>query len=129
MEGAWVTIVGLLAVLQYMYFGLEVGRARGQYGINAPATTGHEMFDRVYRVHQNSLEQLVVFLPALAAFAAYVSALWGAVVGLVYIVGRFVYSAGYRADPEKRGTGMMITFLASAVLVLGGLGGAALASL
>jgi uncharacterized membrane protein YecN with MAPEG domain len=126
-ESPWITIVALLALLQYVFFGLMVGRARGQYGVEAPATSGHEMFDRVYRVHQNTLEQLVVFVPALVAFGHFVSPFWGALIGVLYIAGRFVYSAGYRADPAKRGTGMMMTFVANAVLALGALIGAALA--
>jgi glutathione S-transferase len=122
----WVTIVALVAVLEYLFFGLQVGRARGTYKVDAPATTGHEMFERAFRIHQNTLEQLVVFLPSLFAFASYVSTIWAAGIGLVFIVGRAVYATGYQAEPKKRGTGMMITFGANAVLLLGGLVGAAL---
>lgn len=121
---AYVTIVALLAVIEYVYFSAEVGRARGKYGIKAPATSGHEMFDRVFRIHQNTLEQLVVFFPGLYAFAAFVDPVWAAGIGLLFVIGRAVYFTGYKADPEKRGTGMMIGFLANVVLVLGGLIGA-----
>ncbi len=123
----YVTIVALLAVIEYVYFSLDVGRARGKYDIKAPATSGHEMFDRVFRIHQNTLEQLVVFFPGLYAFAAFVDPEWAAAIGFVFVVGRAVYSVGYKADPEKRGTGMLIGFLANAVLVLGGLIGAIVA--
>ena len=120
----WVTLVAMLALLQYMFFGIKVGQARGKYGVKAPATTGNEIFERYFRVHQNTLEQLVIFMPALVAFANLISPLWAAIVGAVYVVGRFVYYAGYVADPEKRGLGTMITMLANLVLVIGAIVGA-----
>jgi uncharacterized membrane protein YecN with MAPEG domain len=120
----WVTLVAMLALLQYMFFGIKVGQARGKYGVKAPATTGNEIFERYFRVHQNTLEQLVIFMPALVAFANLISPLWAAIVGAVYVVGRFVYYAGYVADPEKRGLGTMITMLANFVLVIGAIVGA-----
>lgn len=120
----WVTLVAMLALLQYMFFGIMVGQARGKYGVKAPATTGNEIFERYFRVHQNTLEQLVVFLPALVAFANLISPMWAAIVGAVYLVGRFVYYAGYIADPEKRGFGVLITMLANFVLVIGAIVGA-----
>jgi len=123
---AWVTIVALVALIEYMFFGLQVGRARGQYNIEAPATTGHPMFDRAFRIHQNTLEQLIVFLPALFAFAEYVHPLWAAGIGLVFVVGRAVYAAGYQAEPKKRGIGMMLSFIPNTVLLLGGVIGAAM---
>jgi len=122
----WVTIVALVAVLEYMFFGVQVGRARGLYKVEAPATTGNEMFERAFRIHQNTLEQLIVFLPSLFAFASYVSPIWAAAVGLVFIVGRAVYATGYQADPKKRGTGMLITMGSNAVLLIGGVVGAAM---
>jgi len=125
----WVALVAMLALLQFMFFGIKVGQARGKYGIKAPATTGNEIFERYFRVHQNTLEQLVVFIPALVAFARLISPLWAAIVGVVYLVGRSVYYAGYVADPEKRGVGTMITMLANVVLVIGAIVGAVLVML
>lgn len=122
-----VAIVLTLALLEYFVFGILVGRARGQYGVEAPATTGHPIFERYHRVHQNTLEQLVIFIPALWMFGAYVSPAWAALLGLVFIVGRFVYLRGYVEDPKKRSTGTYITLLAQAVLLLGGGVGALLA--
>jgi uncharacterized membrane protein YecN with MAPEG domain len=120
-----VAIVAALALLEYAYFGAQVSRARGRHGVKAPATTGHELFDRHYRVQQNTAEQLVMFLPALYLFAVYVSAPIAALLGLAFVVGRALYARGYVADPERRGTGFIIGFAASAVLLLGGLAGAA----
>ena len=123
----YLAIVTSLALAEYFGISLLVGRARGKYGIKAPATSGHPVFDRTFRVHQNTLEQLVIFLPSLWLFGTFVSAPWGALIGLVFIVGRVIYVRGYVADPEKRGTGFGIGFLANSVLLLGGLIGAIVA--
>ncbi len=124
---AWVILVAMLALLQFVFFGIKVGQARGKYGVKAPATTGNEIFERYNRVHQNTMEQLIVFIPGLFAFAHLISPVWAAGIGVVYIVGRFMYYSGYIADPEKRGTGTMVTMLASQVLVLGSIVGVVLA--
>ena len=122
----YLAIVTALALLEYMGISILVGRARVKYGIKAPATTGHEVFERTFRVHQNTLEQIVVFLPALWLFGTQVSGGWGALIGMGFIVGRAIYAKGYVADPEKRGPGFLIGFVANAVLLIGGLIGALL---
>jgi uncharacterized membrane protein YecN with MAPEG domain len=123
------TIVCMLALLEFVALGLVVGAARGKYGVAAPATSGHPEFDRRYRVHYNTLEQLVLFVPALFAFAWFLSDAWAAALGLVFVVGRALYARSYIADPASRGPGMALTFLPNLVLVLGGLVGAVLALL
>jgi uncharacterized MAPEG superfamily protein len=122
-----VALVLALALVEYFVFGLLVGRARGQYGVEAPATTGHPVFERYHRVHQNTLEQLAIFVPALWMFGIYVSAAIASLLGLVFIAGRFVYLRGYVADPKKRSTGTLITLIAQAILLVGGGVGALLA--
>jgi uncharacterized membrane protein YecN with MAPEG domain len=119
----FVALVGLLALLQYLVFGTLVGRARGKYGVKAPAVTGHEVFERYFRVQQNTLELLVVFLPSLWLFASYVSAGWAAALGAVYLVGRVLYLRGYVADPSKREIGFALSFLPIIALVIGALVG------
>jgi len=123
----FVDIVVALALLQFFWFGLQVGRARGQFKVPAPAMSGHPEFDRVFRVQMNTLEQLVLFIPSLYAFAHYVSPIWGAGLGVVYIIGRFVYSAGYTRAAEKRGAGFGLSALPVMILLLGGLIGACIA--
>ena len=123
----YVAIVGLLALLQYVYFGIAVGRARGRYGVPGPAVTGHELFERYFRVQQNTLEVLVVFLPALWLFALYVSTTWAVALGAVYLVGRTLYFVGYVRDPPKREIGFGLSMLPTLALVLGALIGALLA--
>jgi glutathione S-transferase len=119
-----VAIVTALALIQYFVLGLRVGQARGKFGIEAPAITGHPIFERQFRVHQNTMEQLVIFLPALWLFATYVSAPLAAALGVLFIVGRAMYARAYVADPKKREMGVVLTVVASAILLLGGLIGA-----
>ena len=115
----YVAIVTVVALLQFFWFGWQVGVARGKYNIAAPATSGNEMFERVFRVHMNTLEQLVVFLPALWIFASFVSALWAAILGAVFIVGRAIYAVTYVQDPKKRSAGFALTALPELALLIG----------
>jgi len=119
-----VTIVTVLALIQYVVQGVRVGQARQRYGVEAPATTGHAIFERHFRVHQNTLEQLLIFLPAVWLFGLYVR--WGiaALLGVVFIVARFIYERGYVADPNQRTTGFVITAIVNGVLLIGALIGA-----
>ena len=119
-----VAIVTLLALLECSFFAFRCGTLRQKYGVQAPATTGDPVWERYYRVHHNTLEQLVIFLPALWLFAQYVNPLVGAALGLVFLVGRILYYNGYTADPAKRSTGFVVGYLATALLLIGGLGGA-----
>src|SRR6186997_754921 len=118
---AWVTIVAMLALLEYFFFSIKVGQARGKYGVKAPATTGNEHFERYHRVHQNTLEQLIMFIPGLFVFATLVSPYWAPGIGLLFIIGRALYFNLYIGDPDKRGPGVALSVLASAVLVIGSL--------
>lgn len=120
-----VAIVVVIALLEFVVFGALVGRARGLYGVKAPAVSGHEMFDRYFRVHQNTLELLVAFVPAIWLFGLYVSPKWGAVIGLVYVVGRVVYMRSYVKDPAKREFGFGMSVLPIVVMLAGALWGAA----
>lgn len=115
----YTVVIAMLALMQYIYFSMRVGGARGKFGIEAPATTGNTDFERINRVHYNTLEQIVVFIPALFTFSNYVSPLWAQVIGVAFIIGRFVYSQGYTNDAKKRGPGMIITMLSNVALVVG----------
>ena len=121
-----VYIVMGLALVQYMYFAIAVGGARGRFGVTAPATSGHAVFDRYFRVQMNTLELIVVLIPALLLFANYVDARIAAGLGAVDIIGRFMYFRSYIADPSKRGPGFGLSLLPIAVLLIGGIIGAAL---
>jgi len=128
-EMAAVYAVMMLAVLEYYVFSFAVGAARGRYKVPAPATSGHPDFERVYRVHMNTLEQMMVFLPSLWTFATFVSVRWAVILGLVYVLGRAIYFVGYAKAANKRGIGFMIGALPTMALLLGGLVGAAMAAL
>ena len=121
-----VAIIVVLALLQYVALGLLVGRARGQFGVTAPATSGHEVFERYFRVHQNTAEVLVAFLPAIWLFAIYVSTTWAAALGVVYLVGRFVYLRSYVRDPSSRSLGFGLSVFPILVMMIGTLVGAVL---
>lgn len=120
----WVDIVGLLAVVQLFVFGVLVGRARGKYGVAAPATSGHPIFERYYRVQMNTVESLLVFLPGLWLAAKYWSPEYSAILGLVYLVGRILYLNAYVNDPKSRALGFSMSMLPAMVLVVAALVGA-----
>ena len=116
-------LVTVLALIEYTILGVMVGQARGRYKIEAPATTGDPMFERYFRVHQNTLESLIVFLPALWICGITLSGRGAALLGLLYIVARVVYARGYLADPAKRSAGAIMTAAVSSLLILGSLVG------
>ena len=120
----YVAVVAVLALLQYILFASLVGWARGKFGVNGPAVTGHPVFERYFRVQMNTLELLVALLPGLWLFAQYVSPSWAALLGTVYLVGRFVYLRSYVADPARRGLGFGLSMLPILALLLGALVGA-----
>lgn len=124
MEG--VAIVAGLALLEYWVFLWQCGQARGRFGVPAPATTGHPLYERYYRVQMNTLEQLVLFLPGMVGFAHFVSESGAIALGLLFIVGRALYARAYVHDPARRGPGFFLTFLANLGLVGGTLVGATL---
>ncbi len=113
----------LLALIEYIVFTGLVGRARGKYKVPAPAMTGHPDFERANRVHQNTLESLIVFIPALWIFGLYLSPRWGAALGVLFIIARAIYAVGYLRAAEKRGPGAGLTGLVNIALVVGALVG------
>ena len=116
---AWVDIVGMLAVVQLFVFGVLVARARGTYGVAAPATTGHPMFERYYRVQVNTVECLIVFLPALWLAAYFWNPRWASILGAVWLAARIWYARAYVRDPGSRSGGFGLSFMAVIVLLIG----------
>ncbi len=121
---AYVNIVTALAVLQYIFFGYQVGAARTRYGVKAPAISGNEIFERHFRVQMNTLEQLAAFLPGLYLFSHYFSAPVAAALGVVYLIGRALYAAAYVRDPARREVGFVLTIIPVVILLVGGAVGA-----
>lgn len=119
----YVELVAVIAVFQFLSFGALTGRARRLSGLKAPAITGHEGFERMYRVQMNTLETLIAFLPVLFLAAKYWSAPWVAGVGAIYLVGRHLYWRAYVTDPSKRGIGFMLSMVPTLMLLLLALAG------
>src|SRR3954469_11885296 len=112
-------IIILLALLQYLFFGLRTGIARGKFGIEAPKVSGNETWERYNRVHLNTLEQLIVFIPALLAFSYYVSPKWALLPGVAFLIARQTYSYLYIKNPKGRG--FPPTFFINVILAVGSL--------
>ena len=115
-------LVTCLNIAFYVFVSTQVSRARRAYGVKLPATTGNPDFERVHRVHMNTLEWLPIILPSLWLFAIYIGDTSAAALGLVWIVGRMLYLTGYSQAANKRELGFMIQGGATAVLWLGALG-------
>ncbi|MGB3239490.1 MAG: MAPEG family protein [Geitlerinemataceae cyanobacterium] len=119
----WTSLVTILALIVYFAVTLNVGRARLKYQIKPPAMTGSPDFERVIRVQQNTLEQLILFIPALWVFSYFVSPVWGAGIGAVWILGRILFAWGYYQAAEKRTIGFGISTLGTLTLLIGSLVG------
>ena len=121
-----IAVVTALAVFQVFSFAFLVGRQRAKHGVDAPAITGEAEFERAFRIHQNTVEQMVIFLPALWIFGYYVDAQIGAGLGLLFVVSRLIYRRSYLSDPTSRTAGFGIGALTMMILLFGGLIGAIL---
>jgi glutathione S-transferase len=115
-------LVTCLTIAFYVFASMRVSRARRAYGVKLPATTGNPDFERVYRVHMNTLEWLPIFLPSLWLFAIYIGDASAATLGLIWIVGRILYMTGYSKAAASRGPGFAVQALATGVLLFGALG-------
>ena len=78
----------------------------------------HPDFDRIFRAHQNTVEQFVFFVPLLGLAAM----LWGdhiaALYGLIWSVGRFLYVVTYAQAAEKRSIGFFLSGVLSMIVLL-----------
>jgi glutathione S-transferase len=118
-----VIAITVLALGQYFFFGALVARARRTYNVQAPAMSGHEVFERMQRVHTNTLERLVLFLPLLWLAAQAWQPLWIAPLGLVYLAGRILYWRGYVKNPPKRSFGNILTMASVGILLIATIAG------
>jgi glutathione S-transferase len=125
----YVHIVIGLALVQFLLFALAVASARSRFKVAAPAVTGNDIFERYLRVQMNTLEQLVVFIPSITLFGQYWSPYVAAGLGVIYLIGRLVYFFAYVKDPKTRELGFILTVGPNAILLAGGIVGAARAAL
>lgn len=117
----WIVLITLLVAAEYFFLAVMVGKARSETGIHAPKCVGDERFERIFRVQQNTMEQLIIFFPALWIFGYYVSATIGAGLGVLFLIGRLMYARGYVQHPDKRAPGFILGSLATLALILGGI--------
>src|ERR1700761_296602 len=115
----YTALVTCLALLFYFYASFQVGKARVKFDVKLPAISGNPDFERIFRVHMNTLEWMPIFLPALWLFAVYISDAIAAALGIVWIAGRIVFMIGYAKAANKRGPGFAIQGGAAAILFLG----------
>jgi glutathione S-transferase len=119
-----VAIDTLLAILLTLFASGRVSQMRGKHGIHAPATVGHPEFERAFRAHANTVENLILYVPLLWMAAFFYGGQLPFWVGLVWIVGRVLYITGYTSnDTSKRAPGAYLGYASLAGLaVLTGLG-------
>jgi len=115
----YTAFITLLTVALLFAVTFNVGRARGKYRIQAPATTGHEMFERAYRIQLNTIENVLMFLPALWLYAMLIGDKGAGDSGMIWLVGRIWYAIAYQTNPAKQGYGFLISLLVIAGLWLG----------
>lgn len=119
----WPSLATVAALIVYFVVTINVGRARAKYKIMPPAMSGNPDFERVVRVHENTLEQLISFLPALWIFSFFISPVWAGAIGGVWVLGRIIYAWGYYQAAEKRGIGFALSSLTNMILLIGSLVG------
>jgi len=115
----YAAIVSLLTVAFHFFLATRVAAAHGKFNVKLPATTGNADFERVFRVHLNTLEWMPTFLLPLWLCAIYLNDIAAAVLGLVWIGGRVLYFTGYIKAVEKRLPGFFIQSTACALLFVG----------
>ncbi len=119
----YATLATLIAVFYTFFLSMKVGKMRDTHNVQSPATTGNINFERAFRAHQNTIEQLVIFLPCLWLGAAFIGDLLAGTLGLVWVGGRLLFVNAYEAG-ESRFLGMWMTILPTMALFLAALVGA-----
>lgn len=114
----WIALITVAALIEYLVFQGFVGAARQKGGVQAPKVTGDENYERWYRVQLNTVEQLIVFLPALWLCGYLGATTVAAIAGAAFLVARPLYAISYVSNPEKRTVGFLIGYLAIVVLIV-----------
>ena len=97
----YTAFITLLTVALLFAVTFNVGRARGKYQIKAPAVLGHEMFERAYRIQLNTIENVLMFLPALWLYAIFIGDKGAGDSGMIWLLGRIWYAIAYQNNPAK----------------------------
>ena len=119
----YASLTTLLTVLLMFGITFNVGRARAKYKVKAPAVTGNEIFERAYRIQLNTIENVLMFLPALWLYAVFTGDIGAGVGGIIWLIGRLWYAIAYQINPAKRGPGFLISLLIIIGLWLGAASG------
>ena len=115
----YTSFITLLTILLMFGLTFNVGRARGKYHVKAPAVSGHELFERAYRIQLNTIESVLMFLPALWLYAIFIGDKGAGDSGVIWLVARLVYAISYQLNPSKRGLGFLVSILVIAGLWTG----------
>ena len=111
--------VTVLTLFVYFWMATQIGKARREHGIQAPEDRGPEAFNRVMRAYENTIEMMVLFLPALWLFSVTISDFWAGIIGIFFPIGRVLFARGYYQESGKRTRGFMIGFIATMILLIG----------
>jgi glutathione S-transferase len=107
----------IVAILVYFSQSIFVATGRSKHNVPLPQTTGvNDDFDRIWRVHYNTLEQMPVFLPLLWIFALTVSSFYAGCLGLVWSIGRVGYMVGYYKSVKGRSN--PVSYLSSITVLI-----------
>jgi glutathione S-transferase len=115
----YTAVVTLIAIALYFFLATRVPLARRKFHVELPASTGHPDFERIFRIHQNTLEWMPTFLVPLWLCAIFLSDIGAAALGLVWVAGRILYFIGYRKAVAKRLPGFFIQSTACLLLFIG----------
>ena len=114
LHAALITVINIMILYVAMVL---VGRARARYQVKAPAVSGNVDFERVFRAHQNTLEQTLMFLPALWLATLYCNETYAAWLGYAWLIGRTWYLFGYIRPGGNRSAGFGISMAATTLLL------------
>ena len=114
----------LIAVFLTFVLGGRVGYMRARHKIEAPATVGHPEFERAFRIHSNTVENLVLFVPLLWVASIFYGGVIPFWLGIAWIISRLIYTWGYsQKNTQMRGPGAGLGFLSLlGLLVLSAIG-------
>jgi len=116
-----IALISLLSLVLVFWFGIAVSRARRRYHINPPTMIGNPDFERVVRVHANTVDNLVPFLVALWLCALLFSPLGAVVLGVIWLLARVWYALAYYRAAEKRVAPFGVSTFCTALLIIGAL--------
>ncbi|XP_056456029.1 leukotriene C4 synthase [Gadus chalcogrammus] len=94
--------VSLLAVMEQVYFSLQVVYARRKYSVTPPSTSGPPEFERLYRAQVNCTEYFPIFITLLWTSGLFFHPGVSTLCGLLYLYSRYRYFSGYCQSSRQR---------------------------